>query len=116
MSTDRPTLVELIEAALRKPRPRPMFAVGQTVRVKRTLYCNVDGVEDILGAEGVVESIQFGCLNTERVSYKIRFGPHRVEPFDQDELDWRYARKTTTPSSAALDPGDAAAGEGSDQP
>lgn len=85
---------EMIEKAAQSPGPVPIFRVGQKVRIRKTLRSNILGIEDVLGTMGKVESIQVSPI-MRRLTYQVRVGPCRVEPFDEDELDSRFATRTT---------------------
>jgi hypothetical protein len=80
---------ETIEQQLAKPNPPTLYKVGQTVRIRSTLECNTRAILDILGRVGVVERITFGSI-VKRVMYDVHVGG-RVEPFEECELDRRYA-------------------------
>jgi len=82
----------MIELAAQAPRPEPIFEVGQAVRVRKNLTENVHAIRDLLGQEGIVEDI-IRCLVTPRAAYYIRFPNGRMEMFETEELDGRYARR-----------------------
>jgi len=87
-----PSLRQQLEAQAAKPGPTPLFRVGDTVRILSSLQSNVHAIMDLLGKKGTVVSSRVTWLS-KRVCYDVQVGD-RIEPFEQDELDWRYVRKS----------------------
>jgi len=83
---------QLSRIALKKASnpPEYAFVVGQTVRVKKTLTCDTHAVEDMLGCKGIVVKRYQTMLHNE-FWYHVKIGK-RVEPFREDELDYRFIR------------------------
>lgn len=67
-----------------------LFDIGQKVRIKSTLQTDTHNVMDLLGEEGTVTKRYTTMLSSSRW-YHVKVG-NRVEPFEEHELDFRYAR------------------------
>jgi hypothetical protein len=80
-----------------RPRAPYRFEVGQTVRIRSTLTVNVHAVVELLGRVGTVESRSRSMISDTRY-YNVRVGD-RVEPWEEDELDMRYAPAPEAPDA-----------------
>jgi len=74
------------------------FEIGQTVRVCSTITCDTHAIEDMLGCKGMVTRRYSTMIHRERW-YHIRMG-NRVEPFREDELDFRFIKGRISRKSA----------------
>jgi len=87
------TLADMLVRAYSRPKPTSRWQVGQRVRVRKTLTCNTYEVLELLGAIGVVQSIDISGFS-HRIFYNIEFPNGRVEPFEECELDRRFVHGT----------------------
>lgn len=67
------------------------FELGQDVRVLKNLDVDVSSIKHLLGQKGIIKNRYMKRNNDPW--YDVEFSNKQVEPFEEDELDFRYIKK-----------------------